>query len=284
MDDLGIATATILSLSLVVGLVCGGRFYPQEGQKPILAITLVVSAMFAFLFYAAGRLFWARWIENSAVIEWSNWTPLLAAAAAGWVFRLPQTPLWRRVGLSLLLGLAAVLAGLWPFLGIWLRPATPAGHQLAQGITLQTSWATCSPAAASTFLRAGGIEATEQDLIPLCLTDSSGTPTLGLYRGVKLMANQNGRDVQAVSMTLDQLESDDDWPVLIMVKLPEFGVDLSLYADQWGWIPGLGHTVVALGRTPQGHFVIGDPSVGRELWTRENLEVLWHGDAIRFGP
>jgi hypothetical protein len=145
---------------------------------------------------------------------------------------------------------------------------------------MQTSWATCSPAAAATLLRAEGLATTEAEMIPLCLTDSAGTPTLGLYRGVKLVAEQNGQAVEILDSTVDELLADGDWPVLLAVKLP-FGVDDRRYADQWGWIPGMGHSVVAMGRTADGRVIIGDPSVGLEAWSEDDLRVLWHGDGMR---
>ncbi len=117
-------------------------------------------------------------------------------------------------------------------------------------------------------------------MIPLCLTDRSGTPTLGLYRGIKLMADRNGRQVEVVDRQLAKLLEDNDWPVYLAVQLP-YGVDDRRYADQWGWIPGMGHSVVALGRTSNGGIIIGDPSVGLERWTEADLKILWHGDGVR---
>ena len=73
---------------------------------------------------------------------------------------------------------------------------------------------------------------------------------------------------------------DDDWPVLLAVQLPH-GVDDRRYADQWGWIPGMGHSVVALGRTPDGGIIVGDPAGGLERWTEADLKVLWHGAGVR---
>jgi len=73
---------------------------------------------------------------------------------------------------------------------------------------------------------------------------------------------------------------DEDWPWLIAVKLP-FGMEDRRCADQWGWIPGMGHSVVVLGQTDDGGFAIGDPSVGLEVWTEDDLNLLWHGNGIR---
>ena len=117
-------------------------------------------------------------------------------------------------------------------------------------------------------------------MIPLCLTDYAGTPALGLYRGVKLVANRNQRRVEIVDRSLERLLKDNDWPVLMAVRLP-FGVDDPRFADEWGWIPGTGHSVVALGRTPDGGLVIADPAIGLESWPKSKLETLWQGNGIR---
>ena len=280
MNDLGIAIAVMMILSALLGIITWIAA-PLERQRQMLLIAVSAFGMFAFLFYAAGRLFWAQWIPHSAVIIWSNWTPVLAAIAAGVCCKLAETPLWRRLIMGGSLSMISVAAACWPFLNIALRPQPDGGDVFAGPVALQTSWATCSPAAAATFLTASGIHVTEADMVPLCLTDASGTPTLGLYRGVKLVANEFDQDVAVTSLTLSQLiTSNQNWPVLLMVRLPMTGVDDRRYADQWGWIPGMGHSVVALGRTADGRLLIADPSKGLEAWTENDLKVLWHGDGI----
>jgi hypothetical protein len=117
-------------------------------------------------------------------------------------------------------------------------------------------------------------------MIPLCLTDHDGTPTLGLYRGIKLMSNQNHRRVEVVDRGFEKLLQDDDWPVLMAVRLP-FGVDDPRFENEWGWIPGMGHSVVALGRGPDDSFIIADPAVGLEAWSESTLKILWQGNGIR---
>ena len=283
MSNLLFAMAVMLALAAVLG-VLAARFYPRHPQTRILALTLVLVGMFAFLFYAAGRLYWAAVIEDSAVIVWSNWTPLLAAIAAGWTARLPGIPVWRRAIFSGALAVASVTAVAWPILGVILRPPPVGGNVWQDSVARQTSWATCSPAAAATLLRAEGIQASERELIPLCLTDNAGTPTLGLYRGIKLMAERAGRSVIVVQSTVDELLQSKPWPILLPVELPESGVEDPRYVEEWGWVPGLGHSVVALGQTDQGEVIIGDPSIGFEAWTEKDLRVLWHGGGIRLGP
>lgn len=191
-----------------------------------------------------------------------------------------DTPKWRRAMVAVGLGLASLAAILWPLLSIVLRPP-PEGHDEWKGpVAMQSSWATCSPAAAATLLTAEGISVSEREMIPLCLTDYDGTPTLGLYRGIKLMANRSDRQVEIVDRRLDRLLEDDDWPVLMAVRLPP-GVDDPRFEDEWGWIPGMGHSVVALGRGPDGGFVIADPAIGLELWSESKLTTLWQGNGLR---
>lgn len=281
--DLLTAFAMMGGISLTLGLICGLAPVPR-GQWLVLCLTAALCGGFAFLWYSAGRLYWAGWIGASAVIVWSNFTPLLFAVAAGLAFRLPKTPLWRRCLSGTLLGLVTVPALFWPLIGPALRPPPEGNNLVRQGVVMQSSWATCSPAAAATLLSQTGIPTSERQMIGPCLTDEAGTPTLGLYRGLKLAAEAAGRDVQVVSGgsdSIEQLLAADQWPVLLLVRLPLTGVDDPRYEQEWGWIKGMGHSVVANGITADGRIEILDPSIGRETWRTEDLQVLWHGDALR---
>jgi len=279
-SDLWIAIAVMTFLSALAGGLVARRLYCDRGQLTMLGLTVSTFAMVIFLLYGSGQLFWARVIPFSAAIIYSNFASIFAAMAAGWAWRLPNTPAWRRATLATLLSISSIIAILWPLLSIGLRPPPPGGNQWSQGVAKQTSWATCSPAAAATLFRGEGIMVSEAELIPLCLTDYAGTPTLGLYRGVKLVANQHDRRVVLLDGGLNRLVADDDWPVLLSVRLP-FGVEDRRFVDQWGWIPGMGHSVVILGRTEEGDFVVGDPAVGLEIWSKADLDLLWGGVGMR---
>ena len=280
MSDIWIAIAVMTCVSAAAAWLSGRYLWSSQGQRVTLMLTLAVFAMVCFLLYGSGQLFWARFAPWSAAIIYTNFAAVFAGLAAGWAWRLPKTPAWRRAVLAGLLGMSSVVAVCWPLLSIALRPAPAGGDRWQANVAMQTSWATCSPAAAATLFRAEGIDVSEQEMIPLCLTDRAGTPTLGLYRGIKLVADRNHRDVEIVESDLDELLADNDWPVLLAVELP-YGVEDRRYADQWGWIPGMGHSVVALGRSPGGAILIGDPSVGRELWTASDLRLLWQGSGVR---
>ena len=280
-NDLLIAAAVMMTLSIMAGLLTGLVAYSTKGQRTMLGLAMATLAMVYFLFYGSGQLFWAKYVSDSAAIVYTNIAAIFAALATGWAWRLPKTPTWRRGLLATLLALGSLAAVYWPLLSIAVRPPPAGGDDWQNGVAMQTSWATCSPAAAATLLRAEGIETSESEMIPLCLTDSSGTPTLGLYRGIKIVADRSKRRVNVIDETLDELIAKDDWPVLLAVELP-FGTDDPRYANESGWIPGMGHSVVALGKTDDGtSLLIGDPSVGLEAWSLDDMKVLWHGNGIR---
>ncbi|MGB7344937.1 MAG: peptidase C39 [Pirellulaceae bacterium] len=282
MNDLWIAMTAVILISLTLGVITAW-IAPRHRQPQMLWIAISLCATFAFLFYAAGQFYWARLMPDSAVIVWSNLTPMLAAIAAGVCWRLDNTPRWRRLAMTMTLSMIVLASTLWPFLNISLRPQPNGGNAWRGPVAMQTSWATCSPAAAATFLTAGGIPIDEAAMIPRCLTDASGTPTLGLYRGVKLVAKDNGRDLEVDHFQHEALFAGEvGFPILMMVKLPISGVDDPRYAEQWGWIPGMGHSVVALGLSDQGKLIVADPAIGLEHWSEADMRVLWHGDAVRF--
>jgi hypothetical protein len=158
------------------------------------------------------------------------------------------------------------------------------GDRWKQGVCVQTSGASCSAAAAATLLRAHGIDATEAEMAALCLTRDSGTPMLGVYRGLVLKTRGTPWRVEAVtSATLAQLAVNADGePVLLSVGLPRDtrGLD-PCYQTMWGWVPGVRHTVVAFRLTDDGQVEIGDPAIGRERWSAADLHVLWAGEGLR---
>lgn len=280
MADIWTAVAIMTLLSAGAAIVSACFLSPQQGQLVMLGLAFSGAAVIFFCLYWAGQLFWARLVPSSAAIIYTNLAAILAGLGTGWAWRLPNTPRWRRAIMTVGLSLTSLAAILWPLLSIALRPPPP-GHDEWHGpVAMQSSWATCSPAAAATLLKAEGISTSERELIPLCLTDYDGTPTLGLYRGIKLLASRHQRDVEIVDPRLEKLLSDDDWPVLLAVRLP-FGVDDPRFEQEWGWIPGMGHSVVALRREPNGDIVIADPSVGLEHWSESTLKTLWQGNGMR---
>ena len=280
MSDIWTAIFVMSCFAALAAMIAARYLSTQKGQWVMLWLAVSMLATILFLLNLTGQLAWARIVPHSAAIIYTNLAAIFAGLGAGWGWRLPHTPTWRRAILASGLALASLAVICWPLLSLALRPP-PKGESIWKGpVALQTSWATCSPAAAATLLSAEGIYVSERDMIPLCLTDDAGTPTLGLYRGIKLIAMQHGRHVQVVDRRLEKLLDDNEWPVLMAVRLP-LGVEDPRFADEWGWIPGMGHSVVAFGRLPDGGLLVGDPAVGLELWSAAKLELLWQGNGLR---
>lgn len=280
MWDIWIAVVLMTLAAAGAGLLAARLLSTEKGQRVMLLLALSILATILFLVYLAGQLFWARIVPNSAAIIYTNLAAVTAGLAAGWAARLPRTPPWRRTIMALALAGASLAFILWPILSIALRPPSAGQDKWEGPVAMQTSWATCSPAAAATLLTAAGIPTSEREMIPLCLTDYDGTPTLGLYRGIKLVASRNNRQVEVVDSRLDRLIAADDWPVLAAVRLPR-EVDDPRFEQEWGWIPGMGHSVVILRRTPEGEFLVADPAIGLELWSPSKLQTLWQGNGLR---
>jgi ABC-type bacteriocin/lantibiotic exporter with double-glycine peptidase domain len=160
------------------------------------------------------------------------------------------------------------------------RPPTPLADRWKGAVALQTSPATCSPAAAATLLRAHGIAAKESEMATLCLTGERGTTSHGLFRGLKLKTANTPWDVEAFQMNEARLRKLDG-PAILTVRLdPSPAVD-PRYQRLWGWTPGVAHSVVFLGFTNDGKVDVADPAIGAEQWSAKDLHVLWHGEGLR---
>lgn len=160
---------------------------------------------------------------------------------------------------------------------VWADPVPP----LRWPVCRQTTDATCSAAAAATILLTLGIETTEQEMAELCLT-RRGTTWLGLYHGLSTKLLWTSYKAEFFESTIDELPAlNQQHPLLLCCRLDsETAEQAPEYVTQDGWHPGTAHSVVYFGRLPAGH-IIGDPSRGYELWSDEDLKVLWTGEGLR---
>ena len=171
MSDIWLAIIVMSFLSMASAGLSAYYPYTERGQVMLLLLALSIFATITFKVYLAGELFWARIVPSSAAIIYTNLAAIFASFGVGWGWRLPNAPTWRRASVATVLGVISVAAILWPLLSMALRPP-PAGQNEWKGpVAMQTSWATCSPAAAATLLRAEGIDVSEREMLPLCLTD-----------------------------------------------------------------------------------------------------------------
>lgn len=283
MMDLATAIVVMAALAAVVSWMVARGLRPRAVEShprlPSLLLTLFVFLALGLLFGTKDRLYWAELIPSSAAIIYANFSVLALAAAAGAAYRLPRRPTWRRVFESGALFVLAIAALLQPVLQPVFRPAIGADHWSPGGVCLQSQPANCSAAAGATLLYAHGIRVSEREMVEYCLTDSWGTPSLGLWRGLCLTTEEVGLAPRVLDTTLEDLVTKGPWPALLFVGLPPSGAD-PVYEEKYGWVPGFRHSVVMFGIRPDGMIAVGDPAVGREIWTQEDLKVLWRGEAI----
>lgn len=291
MSDLVIAMSVMVCLCLVIGAFVALRMKRESRISSVVLCASVLAAA-GCVYFLNGLLTWARFVPLTAAIVWTNFAPLFLCVASAAALAIPNRPLWRRGGLSMLLGVFATGTLLQPIVQPVIRPVRHSsntvwfGHDVCQ----QTGQFTCSPAAAATLLKANGIDAEEHQLIRWCLTDSLGTTSLGLWRGLRKATAQTDWEPQVMDVTLNDLLSRDAgrdiFPCLILVGFPRFGSVASpeeeaRYTDEYGWPRGFRHSVVLYGPADDGGVEIGDPSIGRERWAKQDLEILWRGEAVR---
>lgn len=237
---------------------------------------VVLTLWFAMRLY--GRLIMAQWLPISSVIIVGNWIPLGLAFLAGVASSSVRIPRWRRVLIGVALISLSACSLVRPLLD---SPPAARENWTKTGVCLQSNRASCSACAAATLLNVYGIRTGESEMMRLCLTGKTGTPQLGLYRGLERKTRGRPHRVQAFHATVDELLRFDNWPVVLLVRLDPGGTVDPRYEREWGWTPGLGHAVVVFGLVGEDRLDIGDPSIGREQWTITDLRTLWHGEGIR---
>jgi hypothetical protein len=202
----------------------------------------------------------------------------VAALLAGSACSLLRTPPWQRVVLTVALIAFALYRVLGPIIG-----APPAGLQnrWTNGICRQSTTSTCSAAAAATALHSVGIETTESEMAQLCLTRSTGTSTLGLYRGLKLKTAGTAYTVAVYSGPVEGFLALPAGPALVSIGAAQRVENSQNAGRQFSLLPGGSHSVTVLGVGPDGTIDVADPFSGRQHMTRANLEMIWGGEAIR---
>lgn len=277
MGDLAIGFFIVGLVSVLACALGAAVVRFVQGFSRTVLVAVLVLLVVAFAAKVQGRLVIAEWLPFSNAILVGNLTAVGAALLAGIVLGWPLLPIWRRIlfaGGMWWVGTMALLSQMPK------NPPQP-GNEWVDEVCIQTNSASCSACAAATLLLYHGISADEAEMMNLCLTGAKGTPSLGLYRGLKLKTADTPYEVEVFHTDVESLLDSPDVPAVLLVKL-EIGADVDpRYEEEWGWTPGLGHAVVYYGRAGTDRVMIGDPSVGREKWTIDDLRVLWQGEGLR---
>ncbi len=279
MWDLYLSIAIIWTASVVVFFLAE-RWSKKLTQNLRTLVSLALVALGSvFVIYIRDNVVLARLMPFSGLIVLGQWLPVFCLALAGVASSTPNQHRIRRLLPVIGLSVVAIYATLRPIAG---KP--PACHSSWDGdVCLQSSWHTCSAASAVTLLRHHGIESSEEELARMCLT-RKGTTWQGLFRGLKLHTTGTNWSVHVASPSIAELRTASATPAIISVGAPHGGNVDPIYEQQYGWPPGLLHSVVLLGFNEEGRPEIADPSIGRESWSLNDLEVLYRGVATRLVP
>lgn len=113
----------------------------------------------------------------------------------------------------------------------------------------------------------------------LCLT-RRGTNWKGLYRGLTLKLQSQRRTIEAVALSVEELQQQFSDPCILQCELKVDSDESSVAYELDGWVRGQPHSVVLMD-IRNDRFEVFDPSAGMEVWSREAMETLWHGQVIR---
>ena len=282
-NDLITAALGVMGLAIfagVAGVVLASRV-SFSIRVTLLAASLISASLYASL--VVGRLSLADYLPGESVILLSNATPILILFATGLAWTLPNfRPRPRRVRLGIISGLS-VLFFFSPCLRHQIRPVFSDDEARFDGpVCVQSHWATCAPAAATTLLNHHDISVTEQDMIRRCLTSCDGTEPLGLYRG--LVVSTKGHDYvpSIADRDMTQWGARDQFPLIALIAYrgdEATNTNTNAFRRVLGR-HGDGHAIVVFGRKPNGDYIIGDPAVGRTVWKPDELKRRFIGNAI----
>jgi hypothetical protein len=273
-----------MSLMLLLSAACFAATRRAVRGVPLpvcdLLAAIVVVAICAHIRWMWDDVRLARWLPFSNLIVVGNWYLLLAGALAGLAWRrIEASPLRRWAILVLLLG-SSVYTTMRPVLGVPPRCDDQSEPAQQGRLYYQTTESTCTAAAAATLLSLHGIASDEQEMAELCLT-RDGTTWKGLYRGLKLKTSQTCWNIEVFRGGRSDLLSGRQPPLILWMQLASDHPYAAGYRAEWGWIPGTAHTVVLLGRTRGGEYLMHDPVAGKEVWTEDDLDALWTGQGMR---
>lgn len=133
----------------------------------------------------------------------------------------------------------------------------------ADGVCLQSTGYTCGPASAVTFLKAYGIDATEQEMTRL----SHANLLLGVDFG--FLGKAVEKKAASAGMTIDVIAADYEF-------LKKHGKPCIVYV-RWHFL--VDHVIVVL-HADENKVIFADPLDGKREWSRQEFLDRWGGEAI----
>jgi hypothetical protein len=233
----------------------------------ILILLLCITLAMAYVLLARDSAWQIMCMPFTNTIIYGKWLFIIASFVAG---LLSSSGIIRPLSRLILIP-AMLLVGSMDFGEYVLYPKPPIGNIVIDSIIGQSSDATCSPAACATFLRLYHVEVLEKQMVEACLTTKNGTPNQGIWRALKMYVP----DGYKVSIAHFRDYNSLPFPLLVNLKLENSIYASDKYYGQWGWKPGVPHTVVLLGHANNGKLLVADPATGMDLWDYQILDALW---------
>lgn len=273
---LGLFVLTVLDAALFfAGRTVGRRVSTQKSNVVAL---LSIFAIITYLACLWDNIALASFLPFSNLVVVGNWYLPAAGFLGGLVASQVNLAAGRRWLSAGGLQCAAFVTVIVPLLG----SAPRCEDQWDQtGICFQTTPQTCSAASAATLLKMHGIEATEQEMAELCLT-RHGTNWMGLYRGLKKKTAGTEWDVEVSACSANELQTLCRPAILSVGMPPTDDLDRRVQAE-FGWTPGVRHSIVLLSFTNDDLVEIAEPTlgVGRERWSVSSLNEFYLGQSVR---
>jgi hypothetical protein len=261
--------AISLMVCIAVGAFFAGRRITRSTQQNhhILILLLCIALAMAYVLLARDSAWQIMCMPFTNTIVYGKWLFIIASFMAG---LLSNSGIIRPLSRLILIP-AMLLVGSMDFGEYVLFPKPPVGNIFIDSVIGQSSDATCSPAACATFLRLYHVEVLEKQMVEACLTTQNGTPNQGIWRALKMYVP----DGHKVSIARFRDYKNLPFPLLVNMKLKDVDNNSGRYYGQWGWKPGVPHTVVLLGRADDGKLLVADPATGMDIWDYQILDVLW---------
>ncbi len=276
---LGLIVLVVLDTLLFVGGRALAQRVSRRCANGLALLTFAALLVYTGCLWDQVAIF--RLLPFSNMIVLGNWFPLAAGFLGGLASMSLAVARWRRWLSAAGLQGAAMIAVLAPLAGT----APKCANQWdSTGVCFQTTEQTCSAASAATLLKMHGIAATEQEMAELCLT-RRGTHWMGLYRGLKKKTIGTPWDVDVFVCSATELEKLNQ-PVILSVGLSHEAKPDPVTQAEYGWTPGVRHSVVLLGFRSDQLVEIAEPTfgVGRERWSLEDLHQFFLGQGVRLIP
>lgn len=225
------------------------KTWPQRRLWRWLAVGSLASS--PALYHAAHYLH--VFPETAWFYEARSWRGVeLLVVAVGPTAGLLAALLPRRL---LLLPLLACVGVTWgPFLKPILAPVRASGPSdtWTHGVSIQSTFSTCGPAATATILRRFGLSRTETEIARAAHTYAGGTEAWYLARYLRAQGLRARFTLREAGFPTEMTP-----PAILGVTLD-----------------GRGHFIPLLGRDGDA-YLIGDPMIGPELMTRAQLEARY---------